>query len=117
MGIPVSGDAAAALHTALRDASDTIARMPATFMTYPGSSRPILPVIRMRGAPFTSGITLDDARLWSYGEMRVPEELWRALQRFAVWVEPSLIAEWTRLMRSYAARQDRALDTGGSPRR
>jgi len=30
----------AALHAALRDASDTITRMPATFMTYPGSNRP-----------------------------------------------------------------------------
>jgi hypothetical protein len=57
-------------------------------------------------------MTLDDARLWSYGEMRVPEELWRALQRFAVSVEPSLMAEWTRLMRGYAARQDRDLDAG-----
>jgi hypothetical protein len=112
VGAPLSGSAAIALHAALRDASDTITRVPATFLTYPGSNRPILPVIRMRGAPVTGGMTLDDARLWSYGEMRVPEELWRALQRFAVWVEPSLIAEWTRLMHSYAARQDRALDSG-----
>ena len=101
VGASVSGSAAAALHAALRDASDTITRMPATFMTYPGSNRPILPATRMRGAPATGSMTLDDARLWSYGEMRVPEELWRALQRFAVWVEPSLVAEWTRLMRTY----------------
>ena len=117
VGASVSGSAAAALHAALRDASDTITRMPATFMTYPGSNRPILPATRMRGAPVTGSMTLDDARLWSYGEMRVPEELWRALQRFAVWVEPSLVAEWTRLMRTYAARQDRTLDAGRSPLR
>jgi HNH endonuclease len=42
----------------------------------------------------------------------VPGELWRALQRFAVWVEPSLIAEWIRLMRGYADRQGRRLDEG-----
>jgi hypothetical protein len=26
--------------------------------------------------------------------MRVPRDLWVALQRFTAWVEPSLIAEW-----------------------
>jgi hypothetical protein len=40
----------------------------------------------------------------------VPRELWRALQRFAAWVEPALIAEWQRLMRAYAERQGRVLD-------
>ena len=44
--------------------------------------------------------------------MRVPGDLWRALQRYAVWVEPSLIAEWIRLMRGYADRQGRRLDEG-----
>jgi hypothetical protein len=39
VGASVSGGAAATQHAALRDASDTIARMPATFMTYPGSNR------------------------------------------------------------------------------
>jgi hypothetical protein len=57
-------------------------------------------------------MTIDAARLWSYGEMRVPGELWRALQCFAVWIEPSLIAEWIRLMRGYADRQGRRLDEG-----
>jgi hypothetical protein len=34
------------------------------------------------------------------------------LQRYAAWVEPSLIAEWIRLMRGYAASQHRILDEG-----
>jgi hypothetical protein len=57
-------------------------------------------------------MTVDAARLWSDGELRVPGMLWRALQRFAVRVEPSLIAEWIRLMRGYADRQGRHLDEG-----
>ena len=44
--------------------------------------------------------------------MRVPAHLWRAMQRFAAWVEPTLIAEWSRLMGDYARRQGRALDAG-----
>jgi hypothetical protein len=31
---------------------------------------------------------------------------------FAVWVEPALVAEWCRLMRVYAGRQERTLDEG-----
>jgi SAM-dependent methyltransferase len=112
VGASFTGMTAVALHLALRDACGTITDMPAHFMTYPGSSRSILPVTKGRTAAPREGMTIDAARLWSYGEMRVPGELWRALQRFAVWVEPSLIAEWTRLMRGYADRQGRRLDEG-----
>ena len=110
VGAPFSGAAAAALHSALSQACDTITRMPSHFMTYPGSTRPVLPAIRTRGSPPANGMTIDAARLWSYGEMRLPGDLWRALQRYAVWVEPSLTAEWARLMRGYADRQGRRLD-------
>jgi hypothetical protein len=99
VGAPFSGTAAAALHSALSQACDTISRMPAHFMTYPGSSRPVLPTTRTRGTAPANGMTVDAARLWSYGKMRVLGDLWRALQRYAVWVEPSLTAEWARLMR------------------
>ena len=34
------------------------------------------------------------------------------MRRFAAWVEPALIAEWIRLMRGYAAGQNRILDEG-----
>ena len=112
IGAVFSGATATALQAALQDACDTITRMPATFLTYPGSRRPILPTTRLRSPAPSGGLTIDAARLWSYGEMRVPGELWRAMQRYAVWVEPSLIAEWIRLMRGYAARQGRRLDEG-----
>lgn len=56
---------------------------------------------------------LDGAYLRGFGTMRVPTELWRAMQRFAAWVEPALVIEWTRLMRSYATGHGRALDEGG----
>jgi hypothetical protein len=50
--------------------------------------------------------------LAAFDERRVPRDLWRALQRFATWVEPALIAEWQRLMRGYAERRRRALEEG-----
>ena len=50
VGAVLSGAAATALQAALQDACDTITRMPATFMTYPGSRRPILPTTRTRSS-------------------------------------------------------------------
>jgi hypothetical protein len=42
--------------------------------------------------------------------MRVPTHLWRAMVRNAAWIEPTLIAEWARLISEYARRQDRHAD-------
>ena len=99
------------VHAALRTAVDTITRMPATYMTYPNGG-PVLPIERRTPSAPKAQLMLDADYLASFGTIRAPRELWRALQRFAVWVEPSLIAEWTRLMRGYAARQGRILEEG-----
>jgi SAM-dependent methyltransferase len=100
---------AKSLHAALRDAAQTIDRMPATFMTYPMGGR-ILPVERNRLGLAPKVIELDTEYLAAFGWMRVPAHLWRAMRRNAAWIEPTLIAEWARLMREYAKGQERQLD-------
>jgi hypothetical protein len=80
-------------------------------MTYPGGGS-VLPTKRSNVRGPGDQLTLDAGYLRSFGTMRVPRDLWRAMQRFAVWIEPSLIAEWARLMRGYADRQGRRLDEG-----
>ncbi|RWP64137.1 methyltransferase domain-containing protein [Mesorhizobium sp.] len=109
VGMSFSGDIAAALHQSLKDAADTIARMPATYMTYANGGA-ILSVTRTSPRSRLSRILVDQAYLASFGEMLVPRHLWMALRRFDVWVEPALIAEWTRLTKTYAARQGRRVD-------
>ena len=52
---------------------------------------------------------MNEAYLSAFGELLVPSHLWRALQRFDVWIEPALIAEWSRLMIGYAEKQGRKL--------
>ena len=111
VGAQFQGATAVAVHAALREAADTITRMPATYLTYPNGG-PILPVRRGSRSPCPDVLVLDATILASFGEMRVPRDLWRALQHFAVWVEPALVAEWARLMRGYAERQGRVLDEG-----
>jgi hypothetical protein len=108
IGGQFQGQAADALHAALREAAETITRMPATYMTYPNGG-PILPISRDRSSRRPEMLVLDAAYLSSVGTMHVPRDLWRALQRFAPWVEPALITEWQRLMHAYT--------TGGSEQR
>lgn len=113
IGAQFIGERAAALHAALRDAAVTIARMPATYMTYPGSQNPILPATRGRVRSRSPGMLLIDAGyIWSFGELQVPLPLWRALVRHDAWIEPALIFEWSRLMDNYARTQKRMLDPG-----
>jgi hypothetical protein len=106
-----AGEAAQAVHTALQEAADLIARMPATYMTYPNGA-PVLPTVRRRARGLRWEIVLDGDFLASFGTLDVPRALWRAVGRFAVWIEPALVAEWCRLMRGYAGRQGRVLDEG-----
>ncbi len=97
------------MHAALQEAANLIAKMPATYMTYPNGG-PVLPTRRTLAPRVAGEIVLDAAYLAGFGTLDVPRDLWRALGRFAAWVEPALIAEWLRLMRGYAAGQERSLD-------
>jgi hypothetical protein len=104
VGMAFAGNVGALLHRSLRDAAATIAKMPATYMTYPNGGA-ILPVKRTSRLSQPSRILLDRAYLSSFGDMLVPRHLWMALQRFGAWIEPALVAEWTRLIKFYASRQ------------
>jgi protein-L-isoaspartate O-methyltransferase len=111
LGSRFTGQAGRAVHAALREAASTIARMPAHYMTYPNGG-PILPVLRGTPRRISEAVALDAGYLESFGEIRVPKAMWSALGRFAAWVEPTLIAEWIRLMNVYARTQARRLDEG-----
>ena len=107
IGMSFGPELSLALHAALRDACDTIARMPAHFITFPNGAE-VFPVRRIGRVLSPPTVTLNDAYLGGFGELRVPLHLWRALQRYDVWIEPALVIEWQRLMKSYADRQGRS---------
>jgi len=109
VGMRFSGDVGSALHQALKDVAATIANMPAKYITYPNGG-PILPVHRIGRVGRVREVRLDESYLASFGEIFVPTHLWRALQRYDVWIEPALIAEWVRLTKYYASRQGRLLE-------
>lgn len=109
VGAHIGQDEARALHHALRDAALHIERMPARFTTYTAGT-PIFPI--KRGPPPRAPVQsmrLDAAYLSGFGTMFIPRHLWRAFQRFDVWIEPSLTAEWKRLIDDYSKRQGRVI--------
>ena len=110
VGSRLSGASGVALHQALKDAVNTIRNMPAHHMTYPNGTNPILHVWAAKAGPYPGAARLDEPYLASFGTMRVPTHLWLAAQRFAAWIEPAIIAEWARVTRSYAERQERPLN-------
>ncbi|MGO1602672.1 MAG: methyltransferase domain-containing protein [Halomonas sp.] len=99
-------NAAATVMRAIRDACQTILKMPAHFTTWPGSLRPMFDGsyqgIRIR----EQAVRLDSATLASFGKFRIPTSLWDSMSRYACWLEPAIVHEWVQLMQRYDASYD-----------
>lgn len=111
VGLAFAGDRAAALSGAIAEAAATIAAMPANFTRFPGSDLRVFGAARARTRP-RQQLILDLETLGSWGSFTVPGHVWRALTRLGSWVEPVLVAEWARLMRSYGERMGRLIPVG-----
>lgn len=111
VGMSFPGELSAVLHRALRDAANTIEKMPANFMTYQGGGQ-VFPVRKSLTPSRPMSIHLNQEYLFSFGEMLVPRHLWQTLQRFGAWIEPAIVAEWSRLIREYALRRGTQVDDG-----
>lgn len=94
---------------AIERACKTIEEMPGHYLTYPNGGQ-ILSIRRARRRRRVSQIHLDRIYLSSFGEVEIPANLWQAMQRFDVWIEPALITEWVRLMKAYLQRQGRVIE-------
>ncbi len=110
VGARFADDHAFAVHKSLRNAVATIIKNPAFYTTYPGSEEPIFPVIRGRAPNIANQLIIDEEYLSSFGSMWIPVNIWRTMVRFDAWIEPSLVAEWIRLMEKYATSQGREID-------
>lgn len=113
VGASFAGEQARAVTSALSRAAQTIARMPATFTRYPNSDAQVFGVTRGRRVGALATV-LDLETLGGWGRIEVPGHLWRAMSRFGSWIEPMLVAEWSRLTRSYADRMGVAVAPGAA---
>ncbi len=111
IGCRFEGEIARNLALALRDARNTIKKMPAFYTKYPGSSEPVFPCT-VAAARATDTMSLDKESLSAYGTFQVPAHLWDAMTSYACWIEPAIVSEWARLMVGYDQRagKERSLD-------
>ena len=102
VGAVFGGDTAKHLHRSLSEIAQLIRSMPAKYLRWPASDQPIFDVRSQRRTSTPSPLSIDTPLLWSFGELRVPLQIWQALTRYNVWIEPVLISEWVRLIETYA---------------
>ena len=100
-GSVFSGQTAKHLHRSLSEISQVIRNMPANYLRWPASDKPIFEVTRRRMVATPAQLQIDEAFLWSLGDFRIPLEIWQALTHYNVWIEPVLVSEWVRLIESY----------------
>jgi SAM-dependent methyltransferase len=102
VGRPLSGEFAATVLRAVNKACRTIARMPAHYITHPGSDRQVFEAdsktTRIKPGP----VMLDRETLSRFGRFRVPATLWDCCSRYACWLEPAIVNEWAELMERYS---------------
>ena len=89
---------------AIRSAANLIRKMPANYISYRGSDKPVFPCGRGGSVRVKNSVSIDEAFLWSFGSFSVPRNLWQAMGRYAAWLEPAVLNEWIRMMRRYEQR-------------
>jgi hypothetical protein len=94
------------VHQAIKDAVANIKVMPAKYTSFPSGPR-VYGLTSGRSLRLVRELVLDPDYLKSFGELLVPEPIWRALTRFNVWIEPALVAEWIRIVKEYVIAQGR----------
>ncbi len=110
------------LGQALRDAAQTIRKMPAKHLTWPQpragrGARGLLACAGQEHAPIfevqpPSRLNLrrfaglDAVSLELFGTLKVPGKIWDVLGQMACWLEPAINLEWARLMKAYDAKAD-----------
>jgi len=90
IGARFKGEHAENMVLAMRDARNTIKKMPAFYTTYPNSEDPLFPckskIIRQ-----STSIILDLDFLSKFGTFKVPSKLWDAMNQYACWIEPAIL--------------------------
>jgi len=110
IGSPIAHPSmAACVMRAIREACKTIVRMPAHYITWPGSQLQIFEATREPLRIADGPVRLDKETLRLFGVFRVPTLLWDTISRYACWLEPAITHEWVNLMQKYNDEIDAGL--------
>lgn len=94
------GEDAKAMHRVISDSVNNIAEMPVQKITFTNSENTVFEV-KKKTVKAKDSLFLDLQTLEKWGEFSLPEHLWIAFSRYACWIEPVLVSEWTKTMAGY----------------
>lgn len=104
IGACFTGQDAANLTLALREARNNIKRNPAYFTTFPGNDNQVFICESKTVRIGTNDISLDLDFLAKFGLFKIPRYIWESMSRYACWIEPAIVKEWCDLMAGYDKR-------------
>jgi SAM-dependent methyltransferase len=110
IGSRFSSDLAPVVIGAIRDACKNIVDMPAKFIRYPGQNRSIFECNKSSVRKSSKPIILSVEFLSSFGNFRIPANLWDTFGHYACWLEPAILREWAGLTRGWGIADYRATD-------
>ena len=113
LGAGFAEDRAAVIAKSINDACRNIAKMPARYITYPGTSNKqvfecSIETVRSSTRP----IVLSREYLDLFGRFRIPATLWQTLGQFACWLDPVIVHEWRQLSAGWGGVADAAGNGG-----
>ena len=105
IGAAFTGDDAKHIKGALARACENIQKMPAHYITWPGTNNPIFECERLsnrgnavRASGASQPFILNKQNLAAFGTFQIPAALWQTLGQYACWLEPAIINEWVEVM-------------------
>lgn len=101
VGRTLGADLGPVVRRAIRAAARNITDMPARYTTWPAGGARVFES-SVAATHIKAGSTrLDRETLALFGTFRVPTLLWDCFSRYACWLEPAIVTEWTQLMQGY----------------
>ena len=101
VGRRFGGEQAKCVHQALKDAANNILKMPAHYITWPGTNQPVFAGQTFRTRDTGQHICLDKEYFSSFGEFIVPTAIWDCCSQYACWIDPALVNEWALISKGW----------------
>lgn len=111
LGARFGGERAQAVHGTLRTIRKSLTSDgPLRHITYLESDRPIFGYDNFPTSTSASAVELTPEYLREFGTVEVPRHIFHAMERFWVWIEPTVLGEWTGMMRDISGNEHRQID-------
>ncbi|MFB6262334.1 MAG: methyltransferase domain-containing protein [Bradymonadaceae bacterium] len=111
IGTRLEGKPAQSLHSALKSIRSSITNDgPVKYTTHAGSSERIFKHHNARTPSDVDAIELAADYLGDFGWISVPTEIFEAMTRHWVWIEPTVVREWTAMSRNIEGQDARPAD-------